>query len=52
MLPLFHYTMKNDLERISKTKPFIDQYNSKEINFLSHREDWEKFEININNNFS
>ena len=33
-------------ERISKIKPFIDQYNWKEISFPSHKKDWEKFELN------
>ena len=27
-------------------KPFINQYNSKEINFPLHRKDWKKFELN------
>ena len=26
--------------------PFIDKYNWKEINFPSHKKDWEKFESN------
>ena len=29
---------------MSKIKPFIDQYNWKEIDFLSHSKDWKKFE--------
>ena len=33
-------------ERISKIKPFIDQYNWKEIDFPSHGKDWKKFESN------
>ena len=33
-------------QRISKIKPFIDQYNWKEIDFLSHSKDWKKFESN------
>ena len=32
---------KNNPERISKIKPFIEG-----INFLSHRKDWKKFESN------
>ena len=28
--------IEKDLQRISKIKPFIDQYNWKEIDFLSH----------------
>ena len=31
---------------MSKINPFIDQYNWKEIDFLSHREDWKMFESN------
>ena len=33
-------------ERISKIKPFIEQYNSKEIDFPSTCKDWKKFELN------
>ena len=29
-----------------KIKPFIDQYNWKEIDFPSHSKDWKKFELN------
>ena len=43
---LNHEQIKNNPERISKIKPFIDQYNWKEIDFPSHREDWKKFESN------
>ena len=32
--------------RISNIKPFIDQYNSKDIDFTSHKTDWKKFESN------
>ena len=35
-----------------KIKPFINQYNLKEINYTSHKKDWKKFESNnklINN---
>ena len=38
--------IKDHPERISKIKPFIDQYNSKEIDFPSHGKDWKKFESN------
>ena len=34
--------MKNP-QRISKIKPFINQYNWKGINIPSHKEDWKKF---------
>ena len=40
--------IKDHPERISKTKPFIDQYNWKEIDFPSHGKDWKKFESNNN----
>ena len=33
-------------QRISKTKPFIDQYNWKDIDFPSTSKDWRKFELN------
>ena len=36
----------NHPERISKIKPFIDQYNWKDINFPSTNKDWKKLELN------
>ena len=36
--------IKEDPQRISKIKPFIDQYNWKETDFPSHGKDWKKFE--------
>ena len=33
-------------QRISKIKPFIDQYNWKDINFPPTNKDWRKFELN------
>ena len=33
-------------QRISKIKPFIDQYKQKGIDFSSHSKDWTKFEQN------
>ena len=40
--------IKDHAERISKIKPFIDQYNWKNIDFPSHShsKDWKKFESN------
>ena len=38
--------VKNNPERISKIKPFIDKYSWKEIDFPSHSKDWKKFESN------
>ena len=45
-IALDYEQIKKDAERISKIKPFIDQCNWEEISFLSHREDWKKFETN------
>ena len=39
-------SIDNHPERISKIKPFIDQYNWKDIDFLSMSKDWKKFESN------
>ena len=36
----------NHPERISKIKPFIDQYNWKDIDFPARNKDWKKFELN------
>ena len=36
---LIHDQIKKDPQRISKIKPFTDQYNWKEINFPSHSKD-------------
>ena len=33
-------------QRISKIKPFMDQYNWKDIDFPATRKDWKKFELN------
>ena len=38
--------IKSHSERISKIKPFIDQYNWKDADFQSHSKDWNKFESN------
>ena len=38
--------IKKDPQRISKIKPFIDQYNWKDIDFPSTSKDWRKFELN------
>ena len=38
--------IKKDPKRISKIKPFIDQYNWKEIDFPLHSKDWKKSESN------
>ena len=33
-------------QRISKIKPFIEEYNWKDIDFPSTSKDWKKFELN------
>ena len=38
--------IKKDPRRISKIKPFIDQYKWKEIEFPSYPKEWKKFEQN------
>ena len=38
--------VKKDPQKISKIKPFIDQYNWKEMEFPSHSKDWKKLEQN------
>ena len=43
---LNYQSIKKDPQRITKIKPFIDQYNWKEINFPSNKKDWKKFELN------
>ena len=41
-----YQNIENNPERISIIKPYIDQYNWKEANFLSHKKDWKKFKSN------
>ena len=43
---LNHEEIKKGLQRITKIKPFINQYNWKEIEFPSHKNDWKTFESN------
>ena len=43
---LNHEKVKDHPERISKIKPFIDQYNWNDIDFQSTDKDWKKFESN------
>ena len=38
--------IKRDSQRISKIKPFINQYNWKDIDFPATSKDWRKFESN------
>ena len=41
---LNYQKIKKDPRRIWNIKPFIDQYNWENINFLSNSNDWKKFE--------
>ena len=43
---LNYQNIKNNSERISNIKPFINQYNWKEIDLPSERGDWKTFELN------
>ena len=43
---LNHEEIKKDPQRITKIKPFINQYNCERINFPSEKDDWENFEKN------
>ena len=43
---LNHETIEKDPQRISKVKPFTNNYNWKDIEFPSHLKDWKKFEKN------
>ena len=38
--------INNHPEKISKIRPFIDQYNWKDIDFPAASKDWKKFELN------
>ena len=38
--------IKSHPKRISNIKPFIDQYNWKEISFQSYQKDWKTFDLN------
>ena len=43
---LDYQTIKRYPQKISKLKPYINQYNWKDIKFPSDKEDWKKFEQN------
>ena len=43
---LKYRNITNNCQRISKIKPFINNYNWKDIEFPSHSKDWRKFECN------
>ena len=46
IIALNYKQIGNDPELISKTKPFINRYDWKDINFPSHKEDWNTSEKN------
>ena len=43
---LDYQKIEKDPQKISKLKPYINQYNWKDIKFPSDKEDWKKFEQN------
>ena len=43
---LDYQSIKKDPQKISKLKPYINQYNWKDIKFPSDKENWKKFEQN------
>ena len=45
-IALNHQKIKNNPERISKIKPFIDQYNWNNINFPPQQQDYKTFQMN------
>ena len=45
-IALNHEQIKSHPERKLKIKPFIDQYNWKEISFATLKQDWKKFQLN------
>ena len=45
-MALNHEKIQKDPQRITKIKPFIDQYNWKEIDFPSDEKDQHEFENN------
>ena len=50
-MALNYQSIKKDPQRISKIKPFINQYNSKEIDFPGQPfKDWKKFKSNNKSN--
>ena len=40
--------IKEDPQRVSKIKPFIEKYNWEDIDFPSTSKDWKKFEVELN----
>ena len=48
-LALNFKTINKDPQRISKIKPFIENYNWNDINFPANKKDWNRFEVNNKN---
>ena len=48
-LALSFNKINKDPQRISKIKPFIENYNWNDINFPANKKDWNKFEANNKN---
>ena len=46
IVALNYQNIKKYLQRILKIKPFMNQYNWKEVDFLSEQKGLEKFELN------
>ena len=46
IVALNHQNIDHHPERISKLKPFISNYNWKDIQFPAHSKDWRKFKSN------
>ena len=46
IVALQHQEIGRNRQRISKIRPFIDNYNWKDIELPSHSKDWRKFEQN------
>ena len=44
MIEIKHYQLKNNLQRITEIKPFVNKYNREGINFPSEKDGWKKFE--------
>ena len=44
-MALNYQNIKNNPEKIPKAKPFIEQYDCKEMDFPLYKKEWEKFEL-------
>ena len=48
-LSIYHKDIGNNFTRITKMKPYIDNFNGNNINFSPIKQDYETFEINNEN---